>query len=62
MFAIRVIPEIDNPGHSNSVGSDPGLRDIVACYNFHLGFNIPDFYKVNGSKYAALDPTMEKTY
>lgn len=30
---IRVIPEIDMPGHSRAIGMDPFFREIVTCFN-----------------------------
>jgi hexosaminidase len=32
-YAIRVMPEFDNPGHSRAVGLDPSLRQLIRCFN-----------------------------
>jgi N-acetyl-beta-hexosaminidase len=32
-LGVRVIPEIDNPGHSKAVGYTSYFNEIVRCFN-----------------------------
>ncbi|EDQ91031.1 uncharacterized protein MONBRDRAFT_15452, partial [Monosiga brevicollis MX1] len=54
---VRIIPEIDTPGHSRSFGLSPETKDIVACA-----------YEKDWEKSCAeppcgqLNPTLDKTY
>jgi hexosaminidase len=62
-YAIRVIPEFDNPGHTRSIGFDPYFKDIVRCFGNTDVYNLTGAYEINGSPdSSSLDPTYDKTY
>jgi hexosaminidase len=55
-LGLRVIPEMDNPGHTWAVGLDPEFRDIMLCWDDNGSVNIGGT-DVRGDKYGVLDPT-----
>jgi len=60
---VRIIPEIDVPGHSRAIGKHQPLNDIVTCYNSPAPHNLRNYYRIRGGPPGgALDPTMNKTY
>ncbi len=60
---VRVIPEIDCPGHSRAVGLFKPLKDIVTCFDSVWPYRLPDYYRMHGGPAtSALDPTMDQTY
>jgi len=60
---VRIIPELDNPGHIRSVGLYKDFQEMFTCFNKSLPYNVPGAYKINGGPPpAALDPTLNKTY
>jgi hexosaminidase len=62
-YAIRVIPEFDNPGHARAVGLDPYFREIVLCMNKISPWKITDNLKINGGPpNSVIDPSNDKTY
>lgn len=53
-WGVRVLPEFDTPGHSQSWGlSQPGL--LTQCYNVTTGLPIPGVF-------GPIDPTQNSTY
>lgn len=46
ILGIRVIPEIDNPGHSRAIGHSPNYRDIIRCYDRTGPVEIPGAYDI----------------
>eukprot|EP01022_Parablepharisma_sp_SALTPOND_P008179 TRINITY_DN135332_c0_g1_i1.p1 TRINITY_DN135332_c0_g1~~TRINITY_DN135332_c0_g1_i1.p1 ORF type:complete len:554 (+),score=36.06 TRINITY_DN135332_c0_g1_i1:99-1760(+) len=60
---VRIIPEIDCPGHSRAVGLFEPVNDIVTCFDSVWPHRLRDYYRIHGGPpTAALDPTMDKTY
>eukprot|EP01017_Pseudomicrothorax_dubius_P010307 TRINITY_DN13668_c0_g1_i1.p1 TRINITY_DN13668_c0_g1~~TRINITY_DN13668_c0_g1_i1.p1 ORF type:complete len:435 (-),score=87.79 TRINITY_DN13668_c0_g1_i1:123-1427(-) len=49
---LRIIPEIESPGHARSWSLDPSIYDIVTCPNGSS----------KGIPHGYLDPTMNRTY
>lgn len=60
---VRLVPEIDVPGHSRAVGKYKQLNDMITCFNSIWPHNLRDYYRIRGGPpTAALDPSMDKTY
>lgn len=55
-LGVRVIPEIDNPGHIRAIGF--ALRDLVLCFDQDLAFSVPGAYLIKGGpSMGVLDPS-----
>ena len=60
---VRVIPEIDIPGHIRALGNYPKLSHLLTCYNKNYKWKMPDGqYIVGGPPSAVLNPTLDETY
>jgi len=60
---VRIIPEIDTPGHCRAVGKHRPLNDIVTCYDSPSPHKLKNYYRIRGGPpTGALDPTVNKTY
>jgi len=60
---VRIIPEIDNPGHIRAVGLFNKLNPLVTCFNTQISNNAPaNLQVVGGPPHGALDPSMDETY
>jgi len=60
---VKIIPEIDCPGHIHAVGNFKPLNDLVTCYGSVWPYRHPDYFKIHGGPgTAALDPSMDRSY
>ena len=60
---VRIIPEIDCPGHSRIVGMFPSLLNIVTCFNSVWPHRLENYYRIRGGPpTGVLNPSMDKTY
>ena len=59
---IKIVPEIDAPGHTRAIGQDPRLYDILTCFNQEEPWEMPDNNTiVGGPSSAVLNPAKDKT-
>jgi hexosaminidase len=62
-LGIRIIPEIDNPGHTRAIGNDPDFENITLCFQKDGPSTVPGAYMVKGGPpTGVLDPSNNKTY
>eukprot|EP01022_Parablepharisma_sp_SALTPOND_P020528 TRINITY_DN375_c0_g1_i4.p1 TRINITY_DN375_c0_g1~~TRINITY_DN375_c0_g1_i4.p1 ORF type:complete len:544 (-),score=33.68 TRINITY_DN375_c0_g1_i4:51-1682(-) len=60
---VRVIPEIDTPGHSRSPGLFAPLNHLLTCFNSVWPYRLADYYRIHGGPpTAAFDPSLDGTY
>jgi hexosaminidase len=57
-----VIPEIDNPGHTRSIGIDPEFREIMRCFDDNWSSTVTGAYRIRGMKTGVMDPSYQKTF
>lgn len=60
---VRVMPELENPGHTRSLGLYKPLNNLVTCFNKVWPYEVPDVYQIRGGpSTGALDPSMDESY
>ena len=60
---IKIIPEIDMPGHIRSIGDDSRFMDIITCYEKYFTYPMPDEHRIHGGPASAvLNPAKNETY
>ena len=56
---VKVVPELEGPGHMNALGSYPKLKDLIACYGDP---SVVDNHANGGPPSAPINPVNEGTY
>ena len=60
---IKIVPEIDMPGHIRSIGDDAKFLDIITCYEKYYPHLMPDDHKIHGGPSSGvLNPAKNETY
>ena len=60
---VKVIPELDVPGHTRAVGLYPPLQPIMTCLDKFYPKKMPDGQTiVGGPAFSILNPTLDETY
>lgn len=60
---IKIIPEVDIPGHIRSLGNDPSKKHLLTCYDKNYKWKMQDGqYIVGGPPSAVINPTLDETY
>jgi hexosaminidase len=60
---VKIIPEVDIPGHIRSLGNDPDLNHLLTCYNKNYKWQMQDGqYIVGGPPSAVINPIIDETY
>lgn len=60
---VRIVPEIESPGHVRAIGKYKPMNDAITCFNSVWPHNLREYHKIRGGPpTAAFDPSMNKSY